>query len=133
MEEEKESRAKLAEEILGFIKTTRLKTKEKKEEKEIASKNLHKFYNGREIVLNAFMSKIFLRKSEGTGILNNDHSHLKILTPKQMLQRFPIAFVQVKARNKSEYLLIEIQQIIYSLYQTKENTKKVCNNLVKSL
>ena len=50
-----------------------------------------------------------------------------------MLQRFPIAFVQVKARNKSEYLLNEIQQIIYSLYQTKEITKKVCNNLVKSL
>ena len=30
---------------------------------------------------------------------------LKILTPKQMLQRLPIAFAQVKARNNSENLL----------------------------
>ena len=30
---------------------------------------------------------------------------LKILTPKQMLQRLPIALAQVKARNNSENLL----------------------------
>ena len=30
---------------------------------------------------------------------------LKILTPKQMLQRLPIAFAQVKAGNNSESLL----------------------------
>ena len=64
---------------------TRPKAKEKKKEKWITSKNLYNFYNGREMVLNAFRSKIFLRKSEGSGILNSDHSKLKILTPKQML------------------------------------------------
>ena len=41
---------------------------------------------------------------------------LKILTPKQMLQRLPIALAQVKAGNNSESLLNEIRQIVYSLY-----------------
>ena len=58
---------------------------------------------------------------------------LKILTPKQMIQRLPIALAQVKAGNNSENLLNEIRQIIYSLYQAKEITKKVYHNLMKSL
>ena len=37
---------------------------------------------------------------------------LKILTPKQMLQRLPIALAQVKAGNNSESLLNEIRQIV---------------------
>ena len=85
------------------------------------------------MVLNGFKSKIFLTKSTRTDILNTDNSKLKILTPKQMLQRLPIALAQVKAGNNSENLLNEIRQIIYSLYQSKEITKKVCNNLMKSL
>ena len=64
-------------------------------------------------------------KSEGKG--------LKILTPKQMFQRLPIALSQVKAGNNSEGLLNEIRQIVYSLYQSKQITKKVYNNLIKSL
>ena len=58
---------------------------------------------------------------------------LKILTPKQMLQRLPIALAQVKAGNNSESLLNEIRQIVYSLYQSKQITKKVYNNLIKSV
>ena len=58
---------------------------------------------------------------------------LKMSTPKQMLQRLPIALAHVKAGNNSENLLHEIRQIIYSQYQSKEITKKVYNNLVKSL
>ena len=50
-----------------------------------------------------------------------------------MLQRLPIALAQVEASNNSENLLNEIRQIIYSLYQSKEITKKVYNNLMKSL
>ena len=42
---------------------------------------------------------------------------LKILTPKQMLQRLPIALAKVKACNNSENLLNEIRQIVCSLYQ----------------
>ena len=55
------------------------------------------------------------------------------LTPKQMLQRLPIAIAQVKAGNNSECLLNEIKHIVYSLYQSKEITKKVYNNITKSI
>ena len=58
---------------------------------------------------------------------------LKILRPKQMFQRLPIALAQVKPGNNSENFLNEIRQIIYPLYQSKEITKKVYNNLMKSL
>ena len=63
----------------------------------------------------------------------NEGKRLKILTPSQMIQRLPIALGQVKAGNDSENLLNEIRQIVYSLYQSKEITKKVCNNLIRSL
>ena len=85
------------------------------------------------MVLNGFKSKIFLTKSRGSGILNTNHSKLKILMPKQMLKRLPIALAQIKAGNNSEKLLNEIRHIIYSLYQSKEITKKVYNNLIESL
>ena len=94
---------------------------------------MYNFYNGRETVLNAFKRKIFLKKSEGTGILNSDHSKLKILTPKQTLQRLTIALAQVKSGNNSENLLNEIRQIAYSLYQAKEISKKVYNSIINSL
>ena len=58
---------------------------------------------------------------------------MKILTPKQMLQRLPIAPAQVKAGNKSENLLKKIRQIIYSLYRAKEITKKSLNNIMNSI
>ena len=64
-------------------------------------------------------------ETKGTG--------LKILTPKQMLQRLPIALVQVKAGNNSEILLNEIRQIVYSLYQSKQITKKGYNKIIKSI
>ena len=60
-------------------------------------------------------------------------ARLKILTPKQLLQRLPIALAQVKAGNNSENLLNEIRQIVYSLYQSKKITKKVYNNVIKSI
>ena len=47
---------------------------------------------------------------------------LKILTPKQMLQRLPIALAQVKAGNNSESFLNEIRQIVYYLYHSKQMT-----------
>ena len=69
-------------------------------------------------------------KTEGKG--------LKILTLLKtltltMLQRLPIALAQVKAGNNSESLLNEIRQIVYSLYQSKQITKKVYNNIIKSI
>ena len=65
------------------------------------------------------------KQQEGTG--------LKILTPKQMLQRLPIALAQVKAGNNSESLLNKIRQIFYFLYQLKQITKKVYNSIIKSI
>ena len=50
-----------------------------------------------------------------------------------MLQRLPISFAQVKAGNNSESLLNEITQIVYFLYQSKQITKKVDNNRIKSV
>ena len=42
-----------------------------------------------------------------------------------MLQILPIALAQVKTGNNLDNLLNEIRQIVYSLYQSKEITKKV--------
>ena len=56
---------------------------------------------------------------------------LKISSPKQMLQRLPIALVQVKRDITSEDLLNEFRQIIYSLYREKEITKKYIINSMK--
>ena len=64
--------------------------------------------------------------------LAKQRAGLKILTPKQMLQRLPIALAQIKAGNNSEILLNEIKQIVYSLYQSKEITKKVYKNIINS-
>ena len=84
-----------------------------------------KFYDDYSLMMSE--AKIKVKQNETKG------KWLKILTPKQMLQRLPIALAQVKAGNNSENLLNEIRQIIYSLYQSKEITKKVYNNLMKSL
>ena len=58
---------------------------------------------------------------------------LKILTPKQMLQRLPIALAQEKAGNNPKILLNEIRQFVYSLYHSKQTTRKVYNNIIKSI
>ena len=93
--------------------------------------NIEKLYKARNEAIKFYddysliMSEAKTRATKGEG--------LKILTPKQMLQRLPIALAQVKACNNSENLLNKIRQILYSLYQSKEITKKVYNNLIKSL
>ena len=80
-----------------------------------------KFYDDYSLMISEAKNKV----TKGAG--------LKILTLKQMLQRLTIALAQVKAGNNSENLLNEIRQIVYSLYQSKEITKKVYNNIIKSL
>ena len=55
-------------------------------------------------------------------------TRLKIFTSKQMLQRLPIALVQVKAG-----ILNETRSFIYSFYWEKEITKKVYNNIMSSI
>ena len=72
---------------------------------------MHNFFEDREKVLDAFESKTFSIKSKGAGVLNPNHCKLKILSPKQMLQRLPIALAQVKAGKNSESLLNEIGKL----------------------
>ena len=73
----------------------------------------------------SMMSEAKYRATKGTGF--------KILTLKQMLQRLPIVLAQVKAGNNSQSLLNEIRKIVYSLYQSKQITKKVYNNIIRSI
>ena len=50
-----------------------------------------------------------------------------------MVERLPIALAQVKAGNNSKSLLNEIRQIVYSLYQSKQITKRIYNNISESI
>ena len=118
-------------EIKNFNDRTRPKALKNKEIKETFLNTLNNVYEAREMVLNGFKSGIFLIKSTGSSL--TDHSKLKVLTPKQMLQRLLIVLAQVKAGNNSENLLNEIRQIIYSLYQTKKINENVYKNLMKKL
>ena len=100
-------------------------------------KNVQSLYDSRQKVIDLFNDNAKIR-SEAIHKTKQDEKEkraagLKILTPKQMLQRLPIALAQVKAGNNSENLLNEIRQIVYSLYQSKEITKKVYNNIIKSM
>ena len=70
------------------------KKKDKEKNKNILD-SINAFYEGREFILNTFRSGIFpTNEEEGKG--------LKILSPKQMLQRLPRALAHVKAGNISE-------------------------------
>ena len=82
-----------------------------------------------------FFNDYSLMVSEATNKANNKTSGegLKILTLKQLRQRLPIALAQGKAGNNSENLLNKIRQIVYSLPQSKEITKKLYNNIIKSI
>ena len=62
-------------------------------------------------------------KQEGKG--------LKILTPSHMLSRLPISLAKLEAGNNSEKLKNEIRELLYSLYRSKNMTKKAYNNLIK--
>ena len=93
--------------------------------------NIEIFYRSRNEAVkfyddySSMMSEAKYKATKGMG--------LKIFSPKQMLQRLPIALAQVKAGNNSESLLNEIRQILYSLCQSKQITKKVYNNIIKSI
>ena len=65
------------------------------------------------------------RKSQG--------SCLKILTLKQMLSRLPILIAEIQAGNNSKQLKNEARQLIYSLYTSKQLSKKLYNILIKNL
>ena len=123
------NRTNLLENIVNFSNKSRLRTKKERMKNEILLMNalsVNALYERRELILNAFKSEIFPTKGKQGKVL-------KILTPKQMLQRLPIAFVQVKAGNTSKNLLHEIRRSTYSLHQVKEIAKNVCDNIMNSI
>ena len=81
--------------------------KGKKTEKKITMPNINILFNGRndavKVVENygSMILEVKRKATEGKG--------LKILTPKQMLQRLPIALTQVKTGNDPASLLNEIK------------------------
>ena len=118
-------------EYLNYLNIIRKGNKNAKPEKNISKFNI--LYNARNDAIKfledyssmILEAKKLAREQKGKG--------LKILTPNQMLKRLPIALAQVKAGNNSESLLNEIKQIVYSLYRSKEITKKVYNNIINSI
>ena len=57
---------------------------------------------------------------------------LEILTTSQILSRLPISLAQLKAGINSENLKNKIRQLLYSLYRSKELSKTIYNNLIKT-
>ena len=114
--------------IKDFVSKTRPQNPELKELKQEVLDSALALLQGRDIVYKAFESGIFSRSKE-----SQEGEGLKILTPNQMLKILPIAPAQISAGNNSESLLNEIRQIAYSLYRSKEITKKVCNKIIKSI
>ena len=93
------------------------------------TRNVKNLYHWRQKIIDPFnnYSKI---KSESICRSKLDETKgrgLKILAPKQMHQRLPIALAQVKAGNNLENLFSEIREIVYYLYQSKQIPKKVRN------
>ena len=119
--------ARLLSHINDFIKT-KPRDPEKRRLRSDVLNSVSVLVKGREMVLTAFKNGIFQLSKE-----SQEGEGLKIFTPNQMLKRLPIALAQVKAGNNSESLLNEIRQIVYSLYRSKEITKKVYNNIINSI
>ena len=61
---------------------------------------------------------------------NQQGEGIKILTPNQMLNRLPIALVQLQAENNSNKLKNEVRQLLYSLYLSKNMTEQVYKSLI---
>ena len=117
--------------INDFTKT-KPRDPEKRKLRSDVLNSVRSLVQGREAALTAFKSGIFQvskESREGKGA----NERIKILTPNQMLKRLPIALAQVKAGNNSEKLLNEIRQLVYSLYRSKEVTKKVYNDIINSI
>ena len=109
-----------------FSQTKSGNPKHKSEMQLYIIRNVKNLYDSRQKIIDLFnnYSKI---KSESIYRSKDDQNEgggLKILSPKQILQRLPIALAQVKAGNNSESLLNEIRQIVSSLYSLKKLPKK---------
>ena len=96
--------------------------------------NINAFYNARDNAIQFIhdYGRIIL-EAKSQAMEEKFGKGLKILTPNQMLKTLLIVVAPIKAGNNSESLLNEIRQIAYSLYRSKEITKKVYNNIINSI
>ena len=78
-------------------------------------KNVKNLYDSRQKIIDLLNDNLKIRSEAIYKSKQNETKGkgLKILTLKQMLQRLPIVFAQVKAGNNSEHLLDENRQIFY--------------------
>ena len=89
--------------IVEFTEKSRPRSKEGKDKKRDIYESAYALYEGRELALNKFKSRIFPIK----------------VTQDKKTQRLPKAAAQGKAGSTSENLLNEIRQIKYFLYRAK--------------
>ena len=124
-------KGKIKKDYYNYLSTIQKGKKSANQKRTLANINI--FINARDnaiIFIEDYSSMILeakklAKEQEGTG--------LKILTPNQMLKRLPIALAQIKAGNNPESLLNEIRQIVDSLHRSKKITKKLYNNIIKSI
>ena len=104
-------------------KLTNIKIGRKTLEQEKIINNLERFYVSRQEVINFFRDYTEMFSDANYRAKQNETkgTGLKILTPKQMLQRLPIALAQVKAGNNSENLLNEIRKNCLFTVSIKRN------------
>ena len=116
---------KKQEDFLQKLNEVKIEAKIDKQKKVI--NNLNEFYHSWEEVVSFSRdyTKMILDANHEAKQDEASGKGLKILTPKQLFQKLPIALAQVKAGNISENVLSEISQTVYSLYQSKKITKKV--------
>ena len=101
----------LLENLVEFNDNSRPRTIEGKDKKTDTDESAYTLYGCCELTPNALKSGIFLIKGTQGKVRPSDlATRLKILTPKQILQRLPIALAQVKAGNTSENSLNEMRQ-----------------------
>ena len=108
--EERKEQENLFKSNLNQISRGRFKSKEQKSPPE----NIELFQRSQDAVI-----KLFNECSSIVSVAKHKARYgkgLKILPPKQMLQKLSIALAQVEAGNTSKNVLNEVRQIIYSLY-----------------
>ena len=100
-------------------KLTNIKIGRKTPEQEKTINNLERFYLSRQEIISFFRDFTEMLSDANYKAKKNETkgTRFKVLTPKQRLQRLPIALAQVKAGNNSENLLNEIS--IHCISQKK--------------
>ena len=121
-EEEKESQK----DFINYL--TMIRKGNKTQEQEKTLKNLNILFNGRNDAIyftEGYGSVILEAKRKAAEELKEQgRTGLKILTPKQMLQRLPIALARVKTGNNSQNLLNEIDKFSVLCINQKKLLKK---------